>query len=170
MPSRDYLLPYLIANTIALGLLVLAFRKPRWARWASVAVFLGAALVNVLIGLSEPADYQSFGDLAWLSLYRDFIHGWFRGHVPWLLFPIALGQLLIALLLLDNTRFSRRLGTAGAVIFLLAIAPLGAGSGFPLSLAFGLALVVMTRRLEAAEAAGRPRATRRNRTRVIRGR
>jgi len=170
MIPRDYLVPYLIANALALALLATAFRKPRWARWASVGVFLGAACINVLIGLNQSADYQSFGDLAWLPLYRDFIHGWFRGNVPWLLFPIALGQLVIALLFLDNTRLSRRLGTAGAVVFFLAIAPLGVGSGFPLSLTFGLALIVMTRRLEAAEAAGRPRATRRNRTRVIHGR
>ena len=71
--------------------------------------------------MSEPADYQAFGELAWSSLYRDFIQGWFRGHVPWLLFPIAVGQLVIALLFLDNTRLSRRLGTAGALVILLAM-------------------------------------------------
>ena len=167
MPA-EYLFPYLTANATALGFLALAFWKPRWARWASVAVFLAAALLNVLIALNQPADYQAFGDLAPLSLYRDFIRGWFSTNVPWLLVPIALGQLLIALLFLDNTRLSRRLGTAAALVFLLAIAPLGVGSGFPLTLTFGLALVVMTRRLESAEATGRHGATRRNRVRVLR--
>ena len=73
------------------------------------------------------------------------------------------------LLFLDNTRLSRRLSPAADLIYHLAIAPLGVGSGLPFSLTFGLALVVMARRLEAAEATGRPGAARRNRIRVIRG-
>jgi hypothetical protein len=170
MIPPEYLLPYLVSNGIALALLALAFRKPSWVRWASVTIFLWATITNARIALTSPLDYQTFGDLTWSAFYRDFIRGWFQDHTPLLLLPIAAGQLAIGLLFLADTHLSRRLATAGAVLFLLAIAPLGVGSAFPFSLTYSLALVVMTRRLAAAEASGHRSATRRNRIGVLRGR
>ncbi len=169
MIPPDYLLAYLISNGIALALLGPAFRLPSWVRWASIAIFLWASFTNSRIALTRPMDYQAFGDLTWSAFYRDFIHGWFLEHTPLLLLPIAAGQLAIALLLLANTHLSRRLATAGAIVFLLAIAPLGVGSAFPFSLTYSLALVVMMQRLEVAEATDRRGATRRNRIGVVRG-
>jgi hypothetical protein len=167
IPS-EYLLAYLVSNAIALALLALAYRGPGWVRWASVAIFLWATWTNARIALFRPQDYQTFGDLTWSESYRDFIHGWFREHTALLLLPIAAGQLVIALLFLANTRLTRRLGAAGAIVFLLSIAPLGVGSAFPFSFIYGAALVVMTRRLEAGETMGRPGSTRRNRIGVLR--
>ena len=170
MIPREYLLAYLISNAIALALLVLAFRKPASVRWASIAIFLWAAFTNARIALTSPLDYQTFGDLTWSAVYRSFIRGWFQDHTALLLLPIAAGQLAIALLLLANTPLTRRLATAGSIVFLLAIAPLGVGSAFPFSLTYSLALVVMVRRLEAEEAATHRRASRRNSIGVIWGR
>lgn len=148
MIPHQYLLPYLISNALALGLLVLAFRKPGWVRWASVAIFLWAAWTNGRIALTRPLEYQTFGELAVLHAYRAFIHGWFRDHTPLLLLPIAAGQFVIATFLIINTRQLRWAAVAGAIVFLLAIAPLGVGSAFPFSLTYGLALFVMARRME----------------------
>jgi hypothetical protein len=146
IPS-EYLVPYLISNAIALLLLGLAFVRPTWVRWASVAIFAWAAFENSRIALTSPLDYQTFGELTVLAFYRDFIYGWFREHTAALLIPIASGQLAIAGLLAANTRATLRLGVAGAVGFLLAIAPLGVGSAFPFSFTYGLALTVMLRGL-----------------------
>lgn len=151
MIPRQYLVPWTVSNGVALALLALAFRRPGWVRWASIAIFLWAAFHNARIALVEPLEYQGFADLAVLSLYRDFIRGWFRQHTALLLLPIAAGQLLIALGLLVDRRVTRRLAVAGAVGFLLAIAPLGVGSAFPFSLVYGAALVVMERGLERIE-------------------
>jgi len=170
MIPHEYLIAYLASNGIALALLALAYRKPAWVRWASVAIFLWATFTNARIALTRPLDYQTFGDLTWSSYYRDFIRGWFQEHTPLVLLPIAMGQLAIALLLLADTHRSRRLGAAGAIVFLIAIVPLGVGSAFPFSLTYGLALIVMTRGLEAAAASERRGATRRNRIGVLRGR
>jgi hypothetical protein len=166
---HEYLLPYLISNAIALALLGLAFRRPVWVRWASITIFLWAAFTNGRIAMTSPLDYQTFGDLTWSSLYRAFIEGWFREHTAWLLLPIAAGQLVIAFLFLSNTSRSRRLATVGAVVFLLAIVPLGVGSAFPFSLTYGLALVLMSQRFQEAETTVGQGATRRNRITVLGG-
>jgi len=153
MPTQ-YLLPYLMSNAIALGLLALAFRRPGWVRWASIGIFLWATWTNAHIALFHPGDYQTFAGLAVLDGYRRFITGWFREHTALLLLPIAAGQFAIAILLFLNPRMPRRTGALGAILFLLAIAPLGVGSAFPFSLTYGLALAVMVRRLELADEGG----------------
>jgi hypothetical protein len=139
----EYKNAYLISNAIALALLALAFRRPNWVRWVSVAIFGWAAFTNWRIATTAPLDYQTFADLTQFAPYRDFIHGWFREHTAALLEPIAAGQLAIALMLIRNRQVTRRLAVFGAVVFLLAIAPLGVGSAFPFSITYGAALVVM---------------------------
>jgi len=143
----EYLLPYAVSNAVALLLLGAAFRKPEWVRWASIVIFLWAAWTNARLALTNPLEYQGFEELALLEPYRHFIVGWFRDHTASLVLPIAAGQFSIAALLLRNSEWSRRAGAGGAVVFLLAIAPLGVGSAFPFSLTYGAALVVMARRL-----------------------
>ncbi len=148
--SNQYVVPYIASNVVALAVLALAFRRPGWVRLATIGLFGWASLVNSRIALWHPQEYQGFGDLAVLAIYRDFIHGWFREHTAVLLLPIAIGQLAIALLLIIDSTSTRRLAVAGATLFLLAIAPLGVGSAFPFSLIYIAALVVMERRIEAA--------------------
>ena len=77
-----------------------------------------------------------------MAMYRDFITGWFSRHIQVMVVAIALGQAAIALLMASRVPARRWLGAAGASVFLLAIAPLGVGSGFPFSLTFGAALFV----------------------------
>jgi len=90
--------------------------------------------------------YLAYGALTPSALYRDFIEGWFSTHVQPFVLSIAIGQLITAILLSRGTE-SRKLGVAGASVFLLAIAPLGIGSGFPFSLIAIASLLVMERRL-----------------------
>ena len=61
IPDR-YLVPYLLSNAIALALLALSFRRARWVRWASIAIFAWAAFTNARIAIWHPADYQMIGD------------------------------------------------------------------------------------------------------------
>lgn len=151
MIAQGYLIPYLASNLIALALLAASFRRPTWVRWASVIIFAWAAWTNAKLALTNPVEYQGFAELALTDPYRRFILGWFRDHTAWLVLPIALGQLSISALLLLNAGWSRSLGCAGAVAFLLAIAPLGVGSALPFSFAYGAALVVMWHRLGRSE-------------------
>ena len=142
MIPRDALTLYLAANAFSLATLAIAFWSSVAARWIGVGVFAWAAAINTRTALVNPSIYLEYADLTPSLHYRSFILGWFSQHVQLVVLTIAAGQLAIAALLALRGRTSRRLGVAGAVIFLLAIAPLGVGAGLPFSLTFSIALLV----------------------------
>ena len=142
MIPSEFLTAYLVANGVALGMLVVAFRSRDAARWIGACVFAWAAVINSWTALVRPEVYVDYATLTPSAIYRDFILGWFSHHVRLLVWPIAIGQAAIAVLLASRPLAARWLGVLGAVAFLLAIAPLGVGSGFPFSLTFGAALLV----------------------------
>jgi hypothetical protein len=146
MIPQEFLAAYLSANLVAFGILALAFWRPTIVRWIWVAIFVWAAVVNTLTAAGEPWVYLAYGALTPSALYRDFIAGWFSTHIQPFVLSIAAGQLTIAILL-SRAGDARWLGVLGASVFLLAIAPLGIGSGFPFSLIAIASLVVMERRL-----------------------
>ena len=149
--------PYLVSNLVGLALLVAVVHWPSFVRWSLVVIFLGAGLLNAVTALRTPAAYVNFADLA-IAPYARFIQGWFADHVRLVVLPIAAGQLAIGLLLATGGR-ALRCGVAGAVVFLLAIAPLGAGSAFPLSLFLSsAALIIMVRVADHTMPAHRQRA------------
>jgi hypothetical protein len=149
MIPQQYLVMYLSANLIAVAILALAFWRPRIAQWVWVAIFVWAAAVNTMTAASTPWEYLAYAALTPSALYREFIEGWFSTHIQPFVLSIAIGQLIIAFLLARGGD-ARTLGVAGASVFLLAIAPLGVGSGFPFSLIAIGSLVVMERRLRPA--------------------
>ncbi len=148
MIPEQFLALYLAANVIALGVLVVAFTRPRLTRWLCAGIFAWAAVTNTLTALATPQVYLEYADLTMSDWYRSFILGWFRGHIQWMVLTIAAGQAVIAGLL-TRPRPWRRLGVAGGVVFLAAIAPLGVGSGFPFSVTFSAALIAFDQRLAA---------------------
>jgi len=152
MVPHEYVVPYLISNAVAITILALAFQWPRVVKWVWVTIFLWAAAANTLTVLSDPRVYLVYGALTPSDTYRDFIQGWFSRHIQQMVLSIAVGQVALAMLLARADR-TRRLGVAGAVVFLLAIAPLGIGSAFPFSLTAVGSLLVM----EWCMAAGRRR-------------
>ena len=157
MIPQEYLVMYVSANLIALAILALAFWRPAAARWVWVAIFVWAASVNTLTAAREPWMYLAYGALTPSALYRDFIEGWFSTHVQPFVLSIAIGQLIIAILLSRGPE-ARKLGVAGASVFLLAIAPLGVGSGFPFSLTAIASLLVMERRVRPVPSPASPAA------------
>jgi hypothetical protein len=142
MIPHEYLVAYLIANLIGVGIVALAFWRPAIVRWIWVAIFVWAASINTVTAAREPWVYLVYGDLTPSALYRDFIVGWFSEHIQPFVLSIAAGQLMIAILL-SRRGDARWLGIVGASLFLLAIAPLGVGSGFPFSLTAIASLLVM---------------------------
>ena len=157
MIPQEYLVMYVGANLIALSILAVAFWKPRIARWVWVGIFVWAACVNTVTAATEPWVYLVYGSLTPSTWYRDFIDGWFSTHTSEFVLTIAVGQLIVASLL-SRDGDARRLGVASAAIFLLAIAPLGVGSGFPFSLIAIASLLVMERRLHPAPSPESPAA------------
>jgi hypothetical protein len=131
--SADYVVEHLSALVLAAGLLVAARVWPRVGRVFYIALFAWACIVNWQTALERPAVYLEYGDLAVLDRYREFIRGFFAAHIPAIVFTIATCQGLIAAGLFVGGR-PARLALAGATVFLVMIAPLGVGSGFPSSL------------------------------------
>jgi hypothetical protein len=157
MIPREYLIMYAGANLIAVAILTLAYLRPRMARWLWVAIFVWAASVNTMTAAAEPWVYLAYADLTPSAVYHDFITGWFSAHIQPFVLSIAVGQVIIAILL-SRGGDALRLGVAGATVFLLAIAPLGVGSGFPFSLVAIASLLVMERRLRPAHSHDSPAA------------
>lgn len=151
MLTSEFLLPYVLSNTIGLVLIVAAILWPKVARGAYVVMFGGAAIINGFMAFTRPGVYvEWFGGFALLGVYRDFIYGFFSTHTREVLLGIAIGQLLVAILL-TRRGFPFLLGIIGGSIFLIALAPLGVGSALPATLACFVGLVVLYRRIRRGD-------------------
>ncbi len=143
MSSSPYFIPLIVSNMFALVLLIAAVFWPRLVRWAFAILFLAAGLVNSYLAISKPEVYvESYGETAFLGIYRDFINGTFSTYDTQILLAIAVGQILVAFFLTRSGALFR-LGFAGACVFLIAIAPLGLGSAFPSTLILVAAVAMM---------------------------
>ena len=151
----EFLLPYLISNVLAIGVAILAWRKPSSARWVLVALFAVAAVVNAQLALEQPEAYLEYAAITPIPLYADFIDGWFRSHIRLMVLAIATGQIAIAALSAAPQPW-RTFGGAGALTFLIAIAPLGIGSAFPCSLILCAAVILTLRKRGHGDMPTRP--------------
>ena len=77
MIPQEFVVMYLVANAVGLGLLELGYWMPRVARWAWVAIFVWAAAVNTFTAAVEPWVYLAYGGLTPSEWYEGFIGGWF---------------------------------------------------------------------------------------------
>jgi hypothetical protein len=139
--------PYIGSNVFSILLSIVAALWPRISRWIFVVLFLGAGVFNAFIAIRQPSLYvEAYGPLAVLELYRSFIYGFFSRYTTAIVLAIATGQLVVSTLL-TRRGWLFRLGVLGGIIFLVAVAPLGIGSAFPVSLIIAAALFVMWYRL-----------------------
>jgi hypothetical protein len=128
----------LASTLIGLVMLTASIRSARAGRILISALFVWAAGTNLRVALTMPADYLNYAQFAVLDIYRTFILGFFAQHTAAIVSTIAIGQACIAFLLATNG-WTRRLGYVGAIVFLLAIVPLGVGAGFPATILMALA-------------------------------
>ena len=141
--------PYVVSHVAAAMFVFAAWRWPRVARWIAGAGFIIAGAFNIRTVSSSPEAYvQGFGPHAFPP-YREFIYGAFARHTVAFVLAIACGQIAAGALTLAPLPW-RRLGYAGAIIFLLAITPLGVASAAPSTLIFAAGLVLLFREREGA--------------------
>lgn len=138
---EEFIFPYVLVQVISLLFLAAAFRNPRIARLMFSLLFLYAFWYNLKTSQTNPSVYLEYANMA-IPLYRDFINGWFSRHIQETVFMIALGQFLIGAGMLLN-RYWVLMACWGAIVFLLAIAPLLVGSGFPFSLTVSAAALLV---------------------------
>jgi hypothetical protein len=128
----------------ALMLVLMSWRWPPIGRLFFVVLFLFAAQVNVRLAFTRPEEYLAFARFAYLDWYRDFILGFFGRHTTAIVAAIAVGQFCVGVLVLFGGR-ALRLGLIGAIVFLVAVAPLGTGAGFPATLIMAWAAALLLR-------------------------
>ncbi len=142
--ERQWVGPYLVSNIAAVIFLLAAWRWRGVARYILGVGFVVAGLFNSWAALHSPQIYvQGFGPHS-LSLYRAFIYGTFSRHVRLFVLAIACGQVLVGVLAFAPRPW-RTLSSSGAIIFLLAITPLGIGSAAPAPLIFAIGVVLLFR-------------------------
>lgn len=144
LDNSTHLLLYCISNAVALLLLWTAWKQPRLSRLLFFLLFAWASWTNWTTALRNPQFYIEYADLSFLTVYKQFILGWFSDHVTESVGFIATCQAAIAISMLLKG-WILKAGTIGAIIFLLAIAPLGVGSAFPFSLIASAALYFIIR-------------------------
>jgi hypothetical protein len=142
LEDQTYLFALIAFNVLALFFVFSAFQWPRIARVLFFLLFAWASWTNWRISQHNPAAYLEYAELTFSGFYRNFINGWFSGHIQLAVGFIATCQALIAVsMFLKGWIF--KTGCVGAILFLLSIAPLGVGSGFPCTIIFAFALVVL---------------------------
>ncbi len=136
---REYFIPWIFSNTIAVIVLILSLKKTTITRLLFAILFMWACWLNYTTAHNNPSNYLNYAALTPFSLYANFINGWFKSHIITMVSLIAIGQGLIAIGLLLKGRIVK-IACFGAIVFFLAIAPLGIGSGFPSSLIAAVAI------------------------------
>lgn len=131
-------------------MLLTAWRRPLLGRFLYLVLFVWASGMNFWTATIRPAVYLEYGPLAVVGAYRAFIDGFFAQHIALMVMLVAAGQAFIALGLAVGGPLAR-IGLVGAIGFLLAIAPLGVGSGFPSTLFMAAGAILLLRRPDALE-------------------
>ena len=148
MNYEQFMLPVILANLLAIVIMLLSYNFPRFMRFIWGVVFIAAGIVNLITIVNTPGIYvDTFGPAAVLDFYKELIYGPFSKQPGVYVALIAGGQILIGALIWSRGLWYY-LGLIGGLIFFLAIAPLGAGSAFPCTvfLAFGLIFMMRKRR------------------------
>ena len=142
---KEWLIPYIISNIVFLLSIAAALRKPMWTRIFFAGFFLWAAYFNSTTAIQSPEIYLTYANLNALPAYSKFINEYFSEHITMIVSTIAVGQFLIALGLILNKTWVK-IACIGGIIFGLAIAPLGVGSGFPATVFMAVAFFILLKK------------------------
>ena len=142
LENPTYVIMLLISNIVAVILLLTAWKLPRLSRFLFFLLFTWAGWFNWQTALNNPSSYLDYAELSQFKFYKNFINGWFKDHLLLIVGFIATCQLLIAIGL-QSKGIIFKIAAIGAIIFFLAIAPLGVGSGFPCTLIMASAIYLL---------------------------
>jgi hypothetical protein len=145
LENQTYLVLLIISNAIAILQLIAAIKWPRIARLSFFFLFAWACWMNWKTSQQHPQYYLEYADLSWSNWYRNFINDWFAEHIQLVVNFIATCQGLIAISFLLKG-WIYKIGSIGAIIFLLSILPFGVGSGFPCTAIMAFAIFILLKK------------------------
>jgi len=136
--------PFIISHAVALIYVIAAWRWPRATRYVTGAGFAFAGAFNTYWAATAPVIFvKAYGPHA-IPLYQTFIYGAFARHTASFVLAIAAGQMAVGVLAFAPLPW-RRLSYIGAIVFLLAITPLGIGAAAPSELIFAAGVALLFR-------------------------
>jgi len=135
----------IVSNLVAVLQLFAAIYWPRIGRISFALLFAWAAWTNWNTSHEHPEFYLDYAQLAWSGWYVQFIKGWFATHIPAIVGLIAICQALIAFSMVARGWIFKA-GCSGAIVFLIAILPLGTGAGFPCTAIMAVAIYLLMRK------------------------
>ena len=141
---QEFILPYIISNIAAILILISAIYWPRIARLLFFLLFGWASIINATTAINNPEVYLEYANYTFLYTYETFINNFFAQNATILVLMIAFGQLGISIGMLLKGKLLKT-AAIGAIIFLLAIAPLGVAAAFPFSLIVSVAAFLVFR-------------------------
>lgn len=145
LDNQLYVTLLIACNIVAVLQLIAAIKWPRIARLSFFLLFAWASWANWSESRSAPQFYLEYADLTWSAWYKNFIMGWFADHIQLAVGFIASCQALIAVSMLLKG-WIYKVGSVGAIIFLLSILPFGVGSGFPCTGTMAIAVFILLRK------------------------
>jgi len=140
----QYMFPYIATQIISIFFVVAAIWSTRMARLLFASLFLYAAVFNMQLSLRDPDKYLEYAPMA-LPFYSRFIEGWFSRYNHIMVPLIAVGQFFIGIGFLLKGWWVNW-SCVGAIIFLIAIAPLMVGAGFPFSIVVSFAAIIVIKK------------------------
>ena len=143
--SSTVIIALIVSNIVSLFILWCSWKKPGIARFLFFLLFTWASFTNGSYSLTKPQVYIEYADFALLSMYKNFILGFFSQHITILVFTVAVSQFLIGVsMLMKGIIF--RAGCWGGIIFLISILPLGVGAACPATLIIAAGLFLLQRK------------------------
>ncbi|WP_343692146.1 hypothetical protein [Chitinophaga sp.] len=133
---------YLVSNISALLILLISIWFKRAGRMIIGGMFLVAALVNTWQAIYRPEAYNIYEWIAALPVYEYLIGQVFLLHITLYILILMVFQLLVGTGILYN----RKPAFLAAIVYLLALAPLGAGSSFPCTILLSIACVILLKK------------------------
>jgi hypothetical protein len=140
MNENQILYVYIGSNLVALVMVALSWFWKTGGRLLLVLLFLWAGLYDFRTAFVRPQEYVSFVRISYFSFLLRF----FLQHTTGIIVAIAIGQLAIGVLV-SLRGWVVKLGLWGAVLFLLAIAPLATVVGFWARLIMACAALLLLR-------------------------
>ena len=148
MNFKEVWIPFTVTNVSSIILISICYRWPKIGKIVWGIMFILAGMFNFYTSISDPQAYLGYSRGA-IGLYQKFIEGFFSANIVWIIGLISSCQILIGIFLFTKKTLFL-LGTAGGIVFLLAISPLGLGSAFPATLLMAFSLVLLYLRIKKA--------------------
>lgn len=142
MRGNLFSLAYLVSNAGALLILLISIWYKRAGRIIVGFLFLFAALVNAWQAIFKPDIYNVYELLAALPVYEYLVAEVFLIHITFYIILLMVVQLAIGIGIVYN----RKIAMIAGIVYLLVLAPLGAGSSFPCTVILAVAVMLLLNR------------------------